>query len=162
MVQCFKEFYFTFCFIYFQCPNHQPTVFITTLKSKFNSPFLTSLKSFVRRKLIPVFDPIPLCCSSLTTTVGGTKDTNIVDSESPYCGTNQMAPLPGIPLYKISRSFHLGFALLSSLSSFFHFLGCQTTPLEDNNSRDAWLSLIALKRKVAILVLGLLQVVLMY
>ena len=28
--------------------------------------------------------------------VGGTKDTNIVDSESPYRGTNQMAPLPGM------------------------------------------------------------------
>ena len=32
-----------------------------------------------------MFDPRPLCCSSLTTAVGGTKDTNIVDSESPYC-----------------------------------------------------------------------------
>ena len=42
-----------------------------TLKSKFNSPFLTSLKSFVRRKPIPVFDPRPLYCSSLTTAVGG-------------------------------------------------------------------------------------------
>ena len=28
--------------------------------------------------------------------VGGTKDTNIVDSESPYRGTNQMASLPGM------------------------------------------------------------------
>ena len=36
-----------------------------------------------------MFDPRPLCCSSLTTTVGGTKDTNIVDSESPYHGTNR-------------------------------------------------------------------------
>ena len=36
-----------------------------------------------------MFDPRPLCCSSLTTAVGGTKDTNIVDSESPYRGTNQ-------------------------------------------------------------------------
>ena len=46
-------------------------VFTQTLKSKFNSPFFTSLKSFVRRKLIPVFDPRPLCYSSLTTEVGG-------------------------------------------------------------------------------------------
>ena len=38
-----------------------------------------------------MFDPRPLYCSSLTTTVGGTKDTNIVDSESPYRGTNQLA-----------------------------------------------------------------------
>ena len=37
-----------------------------------------------------MFDPRPLCCSSLTTAVGGTKDTNIVDSESPYRGTNQV------------------------------------------------------------------------
>ena len=35
-----------------------------------------------------MFDPRPLCCSSLTTAVGGTKDTNFVDSESPYRGTN--------------------------------------------------------------------------
>ena len=46
-------------------------VFITTLKSKQNSPFLTSLKSFVRRKPISVFDPRPLYCSSFTTAVGG-------------------------------------------------------------------------------------------
>ena len=49
-----------------------PPVFITTLKFKPNSPFLTSLKSFVRRKLIPVFDPRPLYCSSFATAVGGT------------------------------------------------------------------------------------------
>ena len=36
-----------------------------------------------------MFDPRPLCCSSLTTAVGGTKDTNFVDSKSPYRGTNQ-------------------------------------------------------------------------
>ena len=34
-------------------------------------------------------------------------------------------------------------------------------PLEDDNSRDAWLSLLALKRKVASLVVGQLQVVLL-
>ena len=49
----------------------------------FNSPVLISLKSFVRRKPIPVFDPRPLCCSSLTTAVGGTTDTNFVDSAHP-------------------------------------------------------------------------------
>ena len=38
-----------------------------------------------------MFDPRPLCCSSLTTAVEGTKDTNIVDSESPYRGTNHYA-----------------------------------------------------------------------
>ena len=52
-----------------------------------------------------MFDPRPLCCSSLTTAVEGTKDTNIVDSESPYRGTNQMAPLPGnVGLH--ARDFH--------------------------------------------------------
>ena len=40
-----------------------------------------------------MFDPIQLCCSSLTTAVGGTKDTNIVDSESPYRGTNHQESL---------------------------------------------------------------------
>ena len=58
-------------------------VFNQTPKSKFNSPVLISLKSFVRRKSIPVFDPRPLCCSSLTTAVGETTDTNFVDSAHP-------------------------------------------------------------------------------
>ena len=30
-----------------------------------------------------MFDPRPLCCSSSTTTVGGTTDTNFVDSAHP-------------------------------------------------------------------------------
>ena len=55
----------------FSLQTTNPPVFITTLKFKLYSPFLTSLKSFVRRKLIPVFDPRPLYCSSLTTAVGG-------------------------------------------------------------------------------------------
>ena len=37
-----------------------------------------------------MFDPRPLYCSSLTTAVGGTKDTNIFVSVSPYHGTNQL------------------------------------------------------------------------
>ena len=69
-------------FCNFQFSNHFP-VFNQTPKSKFNSPVLISLKSFVRRKPIPVFDPRPLCCSSLTTAVGGTTDTNFVDSAHP-------------------------------------------------------------------------------
>ena len=80
-----------FYFIHFQFATNHPTVFTQTPKSKFNSPVLISLKSFVRRKPIPVFDPRPLYCSSLTTAVGGTKDTNFFDSGSPYCGTNQYA-----------------------------------------------------------------------
>ena len=60
-----------------------------------------------------------------------------------------------------SRSFHLGFGFLSSLL-FLSFSRLPNTPLEDDNSRDAWLSLIALKRKVASLVVGQLQVVFMF
>ena len=67
----FKGFYFTFYFIYFQFTTNHTHCFHKTLKSKFNSLVLISLKSFVRRKLIPVFDPRPLYCSSLTTAVGG-------------------------------------------------------------------------------------------
>ena len=54
----------------FSLQTTNPPVFITTLKSKSNSQFLTSLKSFIRRKPILVFDPRPLYCSSLTTAVG--------------------------------------------------------------------------------------------
>ena len=55
--------------------------------------------------------------------------------------------------------FWLYFALFSHL--FLSFSRLPNTPLEDDNSRDAWLSLKALKRGVDSLVLGLLQVVLM-
>ena len=61
----------------------------------------------------------------------------------------------------VSRSFHfrVSFALFSLF--FLSFSRLPNTPLEDDNSRDAWLSLIALKRRVAGFVLGLLQVVLL-
>ena len=36
------------------------------------------------------------------------------------------------------------------------------TPLEDDNSRDAWLSLLPLKRKEASLVVGLMHAVALY
>ena len=51
------------------------------------------------------------------------------------------------------------FSLFSLL--FLSFSRLPNNPLEDDNSRDAWLSLLALKRKVASLVVGQLQVVLM-
>ena len=57
-------------------------------------------------------------------------------------------------------SFRVCFSLFSLL--FLSFSRLPNTPLEDDNSRDAWLSLITLKRKVASLVLGQLQVVLMF
>ena len=48
------------------------------------------------------------------------------------------------------------FALFSLL--FLSFSRLPNTPLEDDNSRDAWLSLKALKRRVASLVVGGLAV----
>ena len=60
-------------------------------------------------------------------------------------------------------SFAFIFSLLSLLSLFFLSLSrLPNTPLEDDNSRDAWLSLLPLKRKEASLAVGLKRVVLMY
>ena len=60
-------------------------------------------------------------------------------------------------------SFSFIFSLLSFLSLFFFSLSrLPNTPLEDDNSRDAWLSLLPLKRKEASLAVGLNHVVLMY
>ena len=54
-------------------------------------------------------------------------------------------------------------SLLSLLSLFFLSLSrLPNTPLEDDNSRDAWLSLLSLKRKEASLAVRLKHVVLMY
>ena len=55
-----------------------------------------------------------------------------------------------------------GSHFLSSLSSFSHFLGCQTHPFEDDNSKDVWLSLKTVKRRVARLVDVCLQVFLCF
>ena len=55
------------------------------------------------------------------------------------------------------------FVLFSLFSLFFLSLSrLPNTPLEDDNSRDAWLSLLPLKRKEASLAVGLKHVVLMY
>ena len=71
----------------------------------------------------------------------------------------------------VNKVLFLSFAFifLSSLSSFsllsLFFLSLSrlpNTPLEDDNSRDAWLSLLPLKRKEASLAVGLKHVVLMY
>ena len=56
-------------------------------------------------------------------------------------------------------SFRVWFSLFSLLFPLFSRL--PNTSLEDDNSRDAWLSLFSLKRKEASLVVGQLQVVLM-
>ena len=69
---------------------------------------------------------------------------------------------PNFPFYaSFPAAFHFRFyfALFSLL--FLSFSRQPNTPLEDDNSRDAWIGLKALKRRVASLVLGLLQVVLM-
>ena len=55
--------------------------------------------------------------------------------------------------------FTVWFSLFSLF--FLSFSRLPNTPLEDDNSRDAWLSLFSLKRKVASLVVGQLQVVLL-
>ena len=53
-------------------------------------------------------------------------------------------------------SFAFLFSLLYLLSLFFLSLSrLPNTPLEDDNSRDAWLSLLPLKRKEASLAVGL-------
>ena len=69
-----------------------------------------------------MFDPRPLYYSSLTTAVGGTKDTNIVDSESPYRGTNQQPPIE-------ANNFELKPALITMVQQH-HFTG---HPSEDPN-----------------------------
>ena len=56
-------------------------------------------------------------------------------------------------------SFRFCFPLFSLLFPLFSRL--PNTPLEDDNSRDAWLSLFSLKRKEASLVVGHMQVVLL-
>ena len=64
----------------------------------------------------------------------------------------------------VNKVLFLGFAFIFSLLSLF-FLSLSrlpNTPLEDDNSRDAWLSLLPLKRKEASLAVGLKHVVLMY
>ena len=73
---------------------------------------------------------------------------------SNFYATFHFIKLPAAFLFRVS------FALFSLL--FLSFSRLLNTPLEDDNSRDAWLSLIALKRRVASLVSGLLQVVLMF
>ena len=64
----------------------------------------------------------------------------------------------------VNKVLFLSFAFIFSLLSLF-FLSLSRLPntsLEDDNSRDAWLSLLPLKRKEASLAVGLKHVVLMY
>ena len=59
----------------------------------------------------------------------------------------------------LAALFRFWFSLFSLI--FLSFSRLPNKPLEDDNSRDAWLSLFSLKRKVASFVVGQLQVVLM-
>ena len=74
-----------------------------------------------------------------------------------FCNPKQLLHFQYSPAAFSSRVYFSLFSLL-----FLSFSRVPNTPLEDDNSRDAWLSLIALKRRVASLVLGQLQVVLMF
>ena len=56
--------------------------------------------------------------------------------------------------FHFTQLFLFGPSFVSFLSSFSHFLSCQTHPFEDDNSKDVWLSLKTLKRRVARLVNG--------
>ena len=49
-----------------------------------------------------MFDPRPLCCSSLTTVVGGTTDTNFVDSAHPT-----VARIIGIVAYRLALPLNM-------------------------------------------------------
>ena len=67
----------------------------------------------------------------------------------------------------VNKVLFLGFAFIFSHLSllFLFFLSLSrlpNTPLEDYNSRDAWLSLLPLKKKEASLAVGLKHVVLLY
>ena len=63
----------------------------------------------------------------------------------------------------VNKVLFLGFVFFSLFSLLFLSLSrLPHTPLEDDNSRDAWLSLFPLKRKEASLVVGLMHVVLLY
>ena len=64
-------FLILFSSFYFQPVNNQHPLFLPSLKfqTKFTI-FGLHCKSCVRRKPIPVFNPRPLYCSSLTTAVG--------------------------------------------------------------------------------------------
>ena len=77
-----------------------------------------------------------------------------------YINPHIFVTLSNFFINTVSRSFHfmVSFAFFSLI--FLSFSRLPNTPLEDENSRDAWLSPIALKRRVASLVMGLLQVVL--
>ena len=106
-----------------------PPVFNQTLKSQFNSPVLISLKSFVRRKPIPVFDPRPLYCSSLTTAVlrqyEELRNINFVDS----------AHLTVVRIIRLER--HKGLSARSPVALFDEviYLAQATLPKESDQLR---------------------------
>ena len=90
---------------------------------------------------VAYISPLPFCNPKQ-----GFGERNLLAQFSAYVNISQLS-------FKVWCSlFSLLFLLFSRLPN---------TPLEDDNSRDAWLSLFSLKRKEASLVVGQLQVVLM-
>ena len=70
-----------------------------------------------------------------------------------------------LPNYSFHAALHTTPVLVPIFSLLFplsQFLGCQTHPFEDENSKDVWLSLKTLKRRVARLVDVGLQVFLCF
>ena len=65
-----------------------------------------------------MFDPRPLCCSSLTTAVGGTTDTNFVDSAHPTVAKNQNGAVAGDGALVQVKSCGTLVILITSLGEF--------------------------------------------
>ena len=86
-------FYILF-YLNFSLPTITSPVFTKPKNPNQIHHFLLHSNHLYEENPIPVFDPRPLYCSSLTTAVGGLRNINFVDSASPYRGTNQ-DPLSG-------------------------------------------------------------------
>ena len=91
-----------------------------------------------------MFDPKPLCCSSLTTAVGGTTDTNFVDSAHPTVARIRHRSLKAFAIYpsdraRVSRQSVMAFILLFLLF-FFFFSFSFLFHLEDYIGLHTWVT----------------------